>query len=61
MIIKKSKYIYNYCETKNKIIRLDKIDWYKLSENPNIFEIDTKQLKIDITEKAKFIDSIIYE
>jgi len=60
MIIKKSKYIYNYYETKNKIIRLDKIDWYKLSENPNIFEIDTKQLKIDITKKAKFIDSIIY-
>ena len=40
---------------------IDKISWYWLSENPNIFEIDTKQLKLDITEKAKIIDGIIYE
>ena len=40
---------------------MDKIDWSSLSANPNIFEIDTKQLKLDITEKAKFIDDIIYE
>jgi hypothetical protein len=40
---------------------IDKIDWYKLSENPNIFEIDTKQLKLDIAEQAQIIDSIIYE
>ena len=40
---------------------IDNIDWYDLFENPNIFEIDTKQLKSDITEKAKFIDGIIYE
>ena len=32
-----------------------------LSKNPNIFEIDTKQLKSDITEKAKIIDGTIYE
>ena len=37
------------------------IDWSWLSENPNIFEIDIKQLKLDITEKAKIIDGIIYE
>jgi hypothetical protein len=40
---------------------MDKIDWKYLSTNPNIFEIDTKQLKLDITKKAKIIDSIIYE
>ena len=40
---------------------IDKIDWWFLSKNPNIFEIDTKQLKLDISEKAKFIDNIIYE
>jgi hypothetical protein len=40
---------------------MDKINWNWLSENPNIFEIDTKQLKLDITEQAKFIDGIIYE
>ena len=27
----------------------------------NIFEIDIKQLKLDITKKAKFIDGIIYK
>ena len=40
---------------------IDKINWNNFSENPNIFEIDTKQLKLDITEKAKIIDDIIYE
>ena len=40
---------------------IDKIHWLNISKNPNIFEIDTKQLKLDITEKAKFIDDIIYE
>ena len=28
---------------------IDRIDWKWLSSNPNIFEIDTKQLKLDIT------------
>ena len=37
------------------------IDWKYLSANPNIFEIDTKQLKLDIAEQAKIIDDIIYE
>ena len=36
---------------------IDKIDWWHLSENPNIFEIDTKQLKLDITERAKIIET----
>jgi hypothetical protein len=40
---------------------MDKIDWLFLSKNPNIFEIDTKQLKLDIAEKAIIIDCIIYE
>ena len=40
---------------------MDKINWWNLSQNLNIFEIDKKQLKLDITEKAKFIDGIIYE
>ena len=41
---------------------MDKIIiWDDLSANPNIFEIDTKQLKLDIAEKAKIIDCIIYE
>jgi hypothetical protein len=40
---------------------IDKINLYWLSENPNIFELDTKQLKLDIAEKAKIIDGIIYE
>ena len=40
---------------------MDKIDWCNFSTNINIFEIDTKQLKLDITEKAKIIDNIIHE
>jgi hypothetical protein len=40
---------------------IDKINWNNLSTNPNIFEINKNQLKLDITEKAKIIDSIIYE
>jgi hypothetical protein len=39
---------------------MDKIDWDELSENPCIFEVNIKQLKINITEKAKFIDNIIF-
>ena len=30
-----------------------KINWNNFSENPNIFEIDIKQLKLDIAEKLK--------
>ena len=37
------------------------LDWVDLSLNPSIFEINIKQLKLDITEKAIFIDRIIYE
>ena len=40
---------------------MDKIDWNTFLENPNIIEIDIKQLKLDITEKAKIIDGIIQE
>jgi len=40
---------------------MDKINWNNFSQNPNIFEINTKQLKSDITEQAKSIDSIIYK
>ncbi len=40
---------------------IDNINWNLLSKNPNIFEIDTKQLKLNITEQAKIIDDIIYE
>jgi hypothetical protein len=40
---------------------VNKINWRELSLNPNIFEIDKKQLKIDIAEQAKIIDGIIYE
>ena len=40
---------------------IDKINWTNLSLNSNIFEIDKKQLKSDIAEKAKIIDAIIYE
>jgi hypothetical protein len=40
---------------------MDKINFAYLSKNPSIFEIDKKQLKLDITEKAKIIDNIIYE
>ena len=39
---------------------VDKINWDNFLDNPNIFEIDRKQLKLDITEKAKIIDGIIY-
>ena len=38
----------------------DKIRWPSLSKNPSIFEIDTKQLKIDIDDQAKMIDKIIH-
>jgi hypothetical protein len=34
----------------------DKINWYKFSGNPSIFEIDTIQMKIELTKKAKSID-----
>jgi hypothetical protein len=40
---------------------LEKIDWWCLSRNPNILEIDTEQLKLDITDQAKIIDGIIHE
>ena len=40
---------------------MDKINWTNLSLNPNIFEIDTKQLKLDINDLAKIIDDILYE
>ena len=36
----------------------DKIDWYFISENPSIFEIDTKQMKLELTKRAKNIDYI---
>ena len=39
----------------------DTINWYLLSSNPSIFEIDMKQYKIDITEKANIIDRILYK
>jgi hypothetical protein len=32
------------------------IDWEYLSANPSIFEIDIKQMKIELTKKAKNID-----
>ncbi len=35
------------------------IDWELLSVNPSIFEIDIKQLKLDISEKANIIDMLI--
>jgi hypothetical protein len=34
----------------------DKIDWGFLSQNSSIFEIDTKQMKIELTKRAKNID-----
>ena len=40
---------------------MNKIDWCNFSTNINIFEIDKKMLKLDITEKAKIIDGIIHE
>jgi hypothetical protein len=39
----------------------DKIIWSSLSKNPNIFEIDKKQLKIDIEYQAQIIDKIIHQ
>ena len=42
-----------------KLLDCIPLDW--LFGNPNIFEIDKKQLKIDIVEKAKIIDGIIHE
>jgi hypothetical protein len=32
------------------------IDWDSLSANPSIFEIDIKQMKIELTKRAKNID-----
>jgi len=32
------------------------IDWNRLSLNPSIFEIDIKQMKIELTTKANNID-----
>ena len=39
---------------------IKKINWKWLSENQNIFEIEQKQLKIDIEEHARIIDRIIH-
>ena len=66
LLIIKINYFNFFTEQNTNAIHLlkqnmDKIDWWYLSVNPNIFEIDTKQLKLDITEQAKIIDSIIYE
>ena len=35
---------------------IDKIDWRELSLNPSIFEIDMKQMKLELTKKANSID-----
>jgi hypothetical protein len=40
---------------------MNKIDWLFLSKNPNIFEINKKQLKTDIEKLARNIDKIIHE
>jgi len=40
---------------------IDKIDWKWFFTNPSIFEIDKKQLKIDIEKQANIIDKIIHE
>ena len=40
---------------------MNKIDWLFLSKNPNIFEIDTNQLKINADDQAKIIDKIIHQ
>jgi hypothetical protein len=40
---------------------IDKINWRNLSHNPSIFEIDNKQLKIDIDDQAHIIDKIIHQ
>ncbi len=37
----------------------NKIFWSDLSTNPNIFEIDMKQYKIDIIDKANILDTLI--
>ena len=34
---------------------LDKIDWDDLTLNPSIFEVDTNQMKIELTKRAKNI------
>ena len=39
----------------------DRINWYLLSSNPSIFEVNMKQYKIDITDKANIIDNILYK
>jgi hypothetical protein len=40
---------------------MDKINWSSLARNPSIFEIDNKQYKIDITEKAVLLDKLTYK
>ena len=40
---------------------MHKIYWKWFFTNPSIFEIDKKQLKIDIEKQANIIDKIIYE
>ena len=37
----------------------DKINWRELSFNPSIFEIDMKQTKLDITNKANILDKLL--
>ena len=37
------------------------LDWTWFFTNPSIFEIDKKQLKIDVEVKAKIIDKIIHQ
>ena len=39
---------------------IDKINWDYLPLNPNIFEIDKTQYKINITEKANILDNQLY-
>ena len=56
---------YHLSENPNAIHLLeanqDKIRWPSLSKNPSIFEIDKKQLKIDINDQARIIDKIIHQ
>jgi len=40
---------------------INKIDWDYFSKNPSIFEIDKKQLKIDIEKEARIINRIIHQ
>jgi hypothetical protein len=40
---------------------MHKINFSYLSKNPSIFEIDKKQLTIDIAEQAQIIDKIIHQ